>query len=375
MGLITMTRKHRGKPGKERAYRLFVRKTRMYPGGMCCLFGVLIAVSVSFFAVVPPASGDSNPYPVFGKVTSCDDTSSFVGANVTVMNPHTGVVRYSTVSSNGYFSVTFGNPMGPDEWYHGDSLMVWVNGTGEYRDWQGSSVTQFDRNRAPPHWINITLCSTAERIPSPPENLSASLGFTTNLYWIELRWDPSPGLENDSAVTYHIYRGTNSMEQTYQGSTTGSRIFNDTHLPFNTTYYYYITAENTVGESPSSPLINVTTRLPPIAHFSIYPDTPQLNESILFIDSSHDPDGTITNWTWQITPGGTWYGEQVTYIFPNPGIYTVTLTVRDNTGDQDTATQTLSLSIPKDDTPGFAITALLLSLTAAIFLSKKRKKN
>jgi PKD repeat protein len=173
-------------------------------------------------------------------------------------------------------------------------------------------------------------------------------------------------------VTYHIYRGIDPQKKIYLGSATGSRIFNDTHLPFNTTYQYCITAENTAGESLSSPLVSVTTRLSPTAQFSIYPHNPRPNESILFVDSSLDLDGSIINWTWQFTPGGIRYGKQVHYVFPHSGTYTVTLTVMDTTGDKDTAIRTLSLSTTKGETPGFTITVLVVSLAGAIFLYTKK---
>jgi PKD repeat protein len=82
----------------------------------------------------------------------------------------------------------------------------------------------------------------------------------------------------------------------------------------------------------------------------------------------------ITNWTWQITPGGTLlYGGNVSYQFTHPGTYTVTLTVTDTTGDQDMASRTLSFSTPSEDTPGFALIILILSLTSVLILKKKRR--
>jgi hypothetical protein len=130
-----------------------------------CPIVLCLLACFPIFIQLPQTTGDSVPYPVLGLVTSCDDTLSFVGANVTVLDPVTGVVRYDTVSGDGIFLVTFGNFMGPDEWYHGDPLMVWVNGTGDYDKWQGHRVTQFDKNRAPPHQVNITMCynDTTER--------------------------------------------------------------------------------------------------------------------------------------------------------------------------------------------------------------------
>lgn len=334
---------------------------------VCILLASL--VSPVFF---PLATADPVLYPIFGYATSCDDTPSYQGANVTVMNTNTGVVKYDTTENDGYFGVTFTNIMG-HEWSHGDTLIVWVNGTGSYMDWAGKQETLFDENKDPPHRVDISLCPPGAHIPGPPENLHSSLGAVNGSYWILLEWDPPSDIDSDSVVSYQIYRGTHPLEKTYQGSVIGSLIFNDTNLPFNTTYYYSVTAQNAAGESPFSSLVNVTTRLPPTAHFTIQPAKPQPNESILFMDSSLDPDGIITNWTWHFTPNGFRYGEHVVYVFPQPGTYTVTLTVTDNTGDQDTETRTLMLSTPDGKIPGFELLVLMLSLTSMFFVIKKKR--
>jgi hypothetical protein len=144
----------------------------------CGFFVVLILLAcLPIFIQLPQVTGDSTPYPLLGLVTSCDDTLSYVGATVTVLNPRTGVVRYDTVSSEGYFLVTFGNFMGPDEWFHGDSLRVWVNGTGDYAGWQGSLVTQFDKNKIPPHRVNITLCYNDTIPPETNHLIEGLLGY------------------------------------------------------------------------------------------------------------------------------------------------------------------------------------------------------
>jgi hypothetical protein len=100
---------------------------------------------------------------------------------------------------------------------------------------------------------------------------------------------------------------------------------------------------------------------------------PSPNDNISFVDHSLDRDGVITNWTWEFSPGVFRYGQQVTHVFPNPGTYTVYLTVTDNMGDQDTVSQSLKLSSDTGDTPGFEVIILLLSLTLAMIYLKGRK--
>jgi len=48
---------------------------------------------------------------------------------------------------------------------------------------------------------------------------------------------------------------------------------------------------------------------------------------------SYDPDGFITRWKWNFGDGDTASTANVTHIYAAPGTYTVTLQVRDNTGE------------------------------------------
>jgi len=344
----------------------------IYWKGRCPVLVVALAVSFMGSVFFPLAQADSPLYPIIGYATSCDGAPAYQGAHVTVMNPKTGVVYYDTTEQDGYFGITFSNMMGTREWEDGDTLVVWINGTGSYAEWEGKQVTIFDEDLIP-HQINVTLCPPDTAPPPPPENLHATQGYVMGRYWIYLEWDPPTGMGQDSPVTYRIYRGNTSAITLYPGSTTGHLGYNDTNLHGDTTYYYAVTTVTTTGESDPSPMVNITTRLPPHAQFSIYPSSPRLNESITFLDSSTDPDGMITNWTWQITPGGTRYGANVSYLFTRPGTYTVTLTVTDTAGDHDTAALTLSLSTLSEGTPGFELLILLFSLASMALLQKKRK--
>ena len=73
-----------------------------------------------------------------------------------------------------------------------------------------------------------------------------------------------------------------------------------------------------------------------------------VSQSITFNgSSSYDPDGSITNYTWDFGDGSTGYGVSPTHIYNSAGIYTVTLTVTDNsnaTNAVDTNTTTATIS-------------------------------
>jgi len=70
--------------------------------------------------------------------------------------------------------------------------------------------------------------------------------------------------------------------------------------------------------------------IPPIANFTYEPTEITTGELIYFNSTSYDPDGTITNWTWDFGDGNTAYDEYTTHTYTDNGIYTANLTVMDN---------------------------------------------
>jgi PKD repeat protein len=87
-----------------------------------------------------------------------------------------------------------------------------------------------------------------------------------------------------------------------------------------------------------------TSFQPPIASFSYMPEQPMAGELVLFdATDSWDPDGEILAYSWDFNNDGSPDAETASaeHIFPEPGSFTVSLTVTDNAGASDT----LSISI------------------------------
>ncbi len=86
----------------------------------------------------------------------------------------------------------------------------------------------------------------------------------------------------------------------------------------------------------------------PTAGFSFSPTSPRAGETIAFdCSSSFDPDGYITSCSWEFFGQGrhaSEYGNQHRHIFDSAGTYSVRLTVRDNSGNEDTETRTVTVS-------------------------------
>jgi len=120
------------------------------------------------------------------------------------------------------------------------------------------------------------------------------------------------------------------------------------------------------------------------------------NDEITFDASgSYDNDGTISKYRWDFGDESTANAETTTHTYTQEGEYTVTLTITDNYGAQDTVTTTANILLtpgekPNNDTdknetdvgddsdekwviPGFETIILLFALTLIILIKKKQK--
>ncbi len=99
----------------------------------------------------------------------------------------------------------------------------------------------------------------------------------------------------------------------------------------------------TATEGVSISVIPAQANMPPIARpggpYSAAPGA-----SIAFDGStSNDPDGTVSDWSWDFGDGTTASGINVSHAYATPGTFTVRLTVSDNTGETGSATTTASI--------------------------------
>ena len=83
----------------------------------------------------------------------------------------------------------------------------------------------------------------------------------------------------------------------------------------------------------------------PVATFSPSTTTPFVGDKVTFnASASYDPDGTIEYWNWNFGDGTTGTGEIIDHTYTTAGTFTVTLTVIDNDGLNDTATDDIIVS-------------------------------
>ncbi len=83
-----------------------------------------------------------------------------------------------------------------------------------------------------------------------------------------------------------------------------------------------------------------TTNYPPTADFTF--TTTELTAD--FTDQSTDSDGSVVSWAWNFGDGGTSTAQNPSHTYAADGTYTVTLTVTDDAGATDSASQSVTVS-------------------------------
>jgi PKD repeat protein len=98
----------------------------------------------------------------------------------------------------------------------------------------------------------------------------------------------------------------------------------------------------------------------PLAAFSA-PTSAETGQDVTFdASSAQDPTGMGLDYAWTFGDGGRDYGQDVTHVFDEPGVYTVTLTVTDDSGAQSAATQALTITQAPTERAGAGQVSALL---------------
>ena len=104
----------------------------------------------------------------------------------------------------------------------------------------------------------------------------------------------------------------------------------------------------------------------PTADFSYSPPSPTTADNVRFTDLSSDPDGSVVSWFWDFGDGTTSTQQNPTHRYESAGTYTVTLTVTDDDGLTDSASEnivveTSSTVIEVNTEPGAPVAVIVYS--------------
>ncbi|UCD45325.1 MAG: PKD domain-containing protein [Candidatus Bathyarchaeota archaeon] len=110
------------------------------------------------------------------------------------------------------------------------------------------------------------------------------------------------------------------------------------------THFVTFTVEDDSDTTDSMTIPVTVVNIPPDADFSLSPMEVNHGETVTFVDGSSDPEGGVILYEWDFGDGHGAVVDSPTHSYDNPGEYTVSLTVRDDEGETDTASRTVFVS-------------------------------
>jgi len=109
-------------------------------------------------------------------------------------------------------------------------------------------------------------------------------------------------------------------------------------------YEARLTVTDEAGQTDTASIPITVLNNPPIASFRMSSDAPLPGQTVWFDGSgSFDPDGRIVDFDWEFGDGTSESGVQATHVYDAVGIYTVRLTVTDDTGAPTSITHTVDV--------------------------------
>lgn len=179
-----------------------------------------------------------------------------------------------------------------------------------------------------------TLQLSAAPDTEPPSVPNGLVAGTVTASTVNLSWNAAS--DNMAVSAYTVRRDGQPVGET------AATAFADSGLAGNQSYSYTVEARDAAGNrsGESLPLVLSTDNAPPSAGFSF--DTEQLD--VYFTDSSSDSDGTIASWAWDFGDGNGSTLPDPVHRYTGDGTYSVTLTVYDNDGGEDSDSQSVAVS-------------------------------
>ena len=118
------------------------------------------------------------------------------------------------------------------------------------------------------------------------------------------------------------------------GSNGSGETVSHSFVPGSYTVILTVTDDDSATDAASQQVVVEAENQAPSASFTMQ----QNGSTVAFTSTASDSDGSIANWQWDFGDGSNGSGETVSHSFA-PGSYTVTLTVTDDDGATDAASQ------------------------------------
>jgi len=222
-------------------------------------------------------------------------------------------------------------------------------------------------------WNTITSVNgqPVTSAPSTPQNLVATAGNTQ----VSLSWSAPLSNGNSPITSFNVYRSTSSGAETFLASAGTTANYIDTSVTNGLTYYYAVTAVNSVGESARSNEASAIPSAPAsVLVVSGFPNPVTAGASQSFTVTAKDANGNIATGyvgTVQFTSSDNQAVLPANYAFvaADKGVYVFSATLKTVGTQSITATDTVTPSIAGTQ-GGITVNAATKTLSVSITTSK-----
>ena len=217
---------------------------------------------------------------------------------------------------------------------------------------------------------DIWIFTTQEIPPSNQQPVANPGGPYTSVIGEEITFDGSGSHDPDGTIDFYRWSFGDGSSQILAVS--------PKHIYSNPgTYTVTLTVVDNHGRSSTeTSTVTVSPFVPPNispdASFDVLSSADVYEEITFDGSSSYDTDGMIMNYTWDFGDGNLGYGSSVAYNYSDDGTYTISLTVIDNEGNTDTASNTIiigSLASSHEEAQSFKMDYLTLIIIAIAIIA------
>ncbi len=296
---------------------------------------------------ITDAAGSPDPQEVFGKVNitaTIAENSGITSVHVNITDPDGGTVGNFTMASGGggmfYYEVAY-DTVGTF------SFTIWVeDDAGQIDSWADSFAI---RDTTLPSLSSPSVGPTPQEVG---QNVDFSVQVTDN-YQLE-------------GVTIEIRDADDVLLGSFAMTLVDSNYTYSASYDELGTYSYTITAEDSSGNTATrSGEFTIHDTVSPEAA-TLEPFTVHVGEDATFDGGESTDNHRIVNYTWDLGDGTTAYGATAIHTYAEVGSYTVTLTVRDEAGNEATHSFTVTVTPAPPAGPSISDVALYGGIGAVI---------